>query len=89
MMATAITKVQTILGVFPSSKFTLTRLHEPARLLELLTPKILNTPIPPLALSRINVGPKPPTLGELVLRFLEAQATDTYIKLVGGIGLSS
>jgi hypothetical protein len=56
---------------------------------QLLTPEILNTPIPPLALVGINVGPNPPTLSELVLRFLEARATDKDIKLAGGIGLSS
>lgn len=56
---------------------------------QLLTPEILDTPIPPLALAGINVGPNPPTLSELVLRFLEARATDKDIKLAGGIGLSS
>ena len=56
---------------------------------QLLTPEILTTPIPPLALAGINVGPNPPTLSELVLRFLEARATDSDIKLAGGIGLSS
>lgn len=56
---------------------------------QLLTPIILTTPIPPLASAGIQVGPKQSTLGELVLRFLEARATDSDIDLAGGIGLSS
>ena len=56
---------------------------------QLMKPEILTTPIPPLALAGINVGPNPPTLSELVLRFLEARANDADIKLAGGIGLSS
>tara|TARA_B110001469_G_C9490630_1_gene245533 strand:- start:91 stop:753 length:663 start_codon:yes stop_codon:yes gene_type:complete len=56
---------------------------------QLRVPSILTTPIPPLALAGINVGPNPPTLGGLVLRFLEARADDSDLELAGGIGLSS
>lgn len=56
---------------------------------QLSKPEILLTKIPELALKGIDTGDEDPRLGALVLRFLEARATETDIALAGGIGLSS
>ena len=55
----------------------------------LLRSEIFNTPIPPIALAGIEIPGHPPTLPELILRFLEARADETDIAIAGGIGLTS
>ena len=55
----------------------------------LLDPEIFNTPIPPIALAGIEIAGDPPSLPELILRFLEARADETDIAIAGGIGLNS
>lgn len=55
----------------------------------LRAPEIYNTGIPKLALKEINITGTPPTLPELILRFLEARADDTDVEIAGGIGLTS
>lgn len=50
---------------------------------------IHRTVIPKLALRGLRIDGDPPTLPELILRFLEAKADDTDIKIAGGIGLTS
>lgn len=50
---------------------------------------IYKTKIPPLALNGIEISGDPPTLPELILRFLEARADETDIAIAGGIGMTS
>lgn len=51
--------------------------------------KIRQTPIPEIALAGIEIPSDPPSLPELILRFLEARADETDIAIAGGIGLIS
>jgi hypothetical protein len=56
---------------------------------QLYNDRIYKTKIPPLALKGFPAGEDPPTLPELIIRFIEAKADDTDIELAGGIGLAS
>ena len=56
---------------------------------QLAHPKIIEEPIPPFALAGLDKGDNPPSLSELVIRFLEAEADESDLKLAGGIGLVS
>jgi hypothetical protein len=53
---------------------------------QLKNPTIQKTSIPPLALKGLDTGENPPNLADLVLRFLEAEASENDIELAGGIG---
>ena len=53
---------------------------------QLAHPKIIETRIPPFALAGLEMGDNPPSLSELVIRFLEAEADESDLKLAGGIG---